>query len=125
MRKKTEKQRLIEECVSLATQLKLAEHPSCVFCGKTATTCHHFVRQSRSNFLRCNPKNLIPVCQKCHAKIHIGQEEQIMTLRLRNMFGKRWSDEMEAGRQKTIKSDIYYWKKMKILLTEKANQLIK
>jgi len=118
MKKTSPKQKLINECVALATAIKLCEFPKCVFCNQPAITCHHFIRQSRSNYLRCNPKNLIPICQKCHARIHLGQEEQIMTLQLRNMYGKKWADEMETGRHKIIKGDIFCWKKMKILLED-------
>ena len=114
----TKKQKLKMECVKIATQKKLAKHPYCVFCGKKATTCHHFIRQSRSNYLRCDDRNLIPICQKCHYRLHNGYES-VMTLILRKKLGDEWADSLIRDSRKTIKDNLTYWRKMKDKLLKK------
>ena len=110
---KTPKQKLKEECVKIATAKKLEEHPRCMFCNQQANTCHHFIRQSRSNYLRCDSRNLIPICQKCHARIHVGQMEAVMTLQLRGMLGDEWANSLIKDSQKTIKGTMKYWRDLK------------
>ena len=105
---KTPKQKLKEECVKIATQKKLEEHPQCMFCNQEANTCHHFIRQSRSNYLRCDSRNLIPICQSCHCRLHNGFES-IMSLQLRKMLGDEWADGLIEDSRKTIKDTLKHW----------------
>lgn len=114
--KKTPKQKLIEECVALAIKICILTNPKCEICGCPAETAHHFIRQSRSNHLRCDQKNLIPICQKDHARIHIGQAEGTITLQIRKNRGSAWENYIFKNEHVSIKSDMFYWKKMKILL---------
>ena len=115
--KKSKKQKLKEECIKIASDKKLEEHPKCMFCNLPAICCHHFVRQSRSNYLRCEPKNLIPICKKCHFKLHNGYEA-MMTLELVKIFGNKWAEDLMRDSRKTIKDDIPYWEKLKIKLNK-------
>lgn len=119
--KKTKKQKLKEECVKIATEIKLKEHPHCVFCVSTASTCHHLIRQSRSNYLRCDPRNLIPICQKCHHLFHNGGYAELMTLQLVKMYGPEWHEGLLRDGRKTISDTITYWKKLKEELTNLNN----
>jgi len=123
MKKKTEKQKLIDECVNLAIKICLAQKPRCEFCLNPAQTAHHIIHQARSNFLRCDQKNLVSVCGSCHASIHIGQNEGIKNLQLTKMRGSAWRNYILANERKKIKNDMFYWKKMKILLESELNSL--
>ena len=124
MKKLSKLQRLINECVSLAIKICLKLKPKCEFCGNPAITAHHFIHQARSNYLKCDQKNLVSVCGSCHGSIHIGNMESLMGLRLRRMRGKAWENYILKGTQITIKSDFPHWNKMKILLNNKFKQLL-
>jgi len=113
MKKKTPKQKLKELCVAIATNKKLEEFPRCVFCGKPAITCHHLIRQSRSNYLRCDPRNLIPICPKCHHLFHNGGYAELMTLQLVKLYGKEWHEGLLRDGRKTIDDTMKYWKELK------------
>ena len=117
MKRISKKQKLKIECVKLATEKKLLEHPRCMFCNDKSTTAHHFIRQSRSNYLKCDKRNLIPVCAKCHFRLHNGYE-QIMSLQLRKLLGDEWAEGIIKDSRITIKDNLGYWKKIKELLTE-------
>jgi len=120
--KKSKKQKLKEQCVALATKIKLIESPYCLFCGKKAHTAHHFIHQSRSNHLRCDPRNLIPICKSCHYKLHQGYE-QIFTGILIKKLGQKWFDDLERDSQIKIKDNLGYWQELKADLEKKLAQL--
>src|SRR3990167_5235560 len=101
--------RLKIKAVKIATAKKLEKNPFCVFCGMKATTAHHFIRQSRSNFLRVDMDNLIPICAKGHMKLHSGYE-QIMTGELIKKYGINWFDRLQQDSNVTIKDNKTYWK---------------
>ena len=105
---KSKKQKLKEKCVKLAMKLKLAKHPHCVFCGERATVAHHFIHQSRSNYLRCDERNLIPICKTCHYKLHNGYESVMAGLLIKK-YGQEWFDSLVRDSRKTIKDNIGYW----------------
>lgn len=125
MKKTTPLQKLINECVALSIKICLTLKPKCEFCGQPAITAHHFIHQARSNYLKCDQKNLVSVCGGCHGSIHIGNMESSMGLKLRKIRGKAWENYILKGTQQTIKSDFYYWEHMKIKLTIKLNSLTK
>ena len=106
--KKTKKQKLKEKCVKVATELKLKKYPFCVFCGRRASTCHHFMHQSRSNYLRTKLYNLIPICSSCHYKLHNGYES-LMTGELIKKLGWRWFKRVKKESNIKIKDTVGYW----------------
>ena len=108
MKKVSKIQRLINKCVKRASDIKLQQEPNCVFCGHEASTCHHFIHQSRSNFLRCDLRNLIPVCSRCHFRLHNGYE-QLMTGQLIKKYGQEWFDGLEADSHIQIRSNLGHW----------------
>lgn len=104
----TKLSRLKTKAVKLASDLNLKKNPYCAFCGKQATVSHHFIRQSRSNYLRCDERNLISICNKDHMRLHNGFES-VMALQLERYFGKEWRDGLIRDSNKTIKDGIKYW----------------
>lgn len=42
----------------------------CEICGREAVTVHHFIPKSRSEAVRYDIENGVPVCNGCHKKIH-------------------------------------------------------
>jgi len=112
MKTKSKKQKLKEKAVELATEKKLKQHPRCILCNNMAVTAHHFIRQSQSNYLRCDERNLIPICRKCHYLWHCGGKAEVMTLQLQQMLGDKWRDELIRDSVKTIKDTIEYWEEL-------------
>ena len=106
--KRTHLSKLKQQCVDIATENKLAVNPKCEFCGEKATTCHHVIRQSRSNYLRTCPANLIPICARCHMRLHSGYEA-LMTATLIEKYGLLWIQQLRADSVKTIKDNVSYW----------------
>lgn len=106
---KSKKRRLKEKAVKIATEQMLAEYPNCLLCPNKADTCHHFIRQSQSNYLRCDKRNLIPICQKCHYLWHHGGKAEVMTLRLVQRFGDEWRDGLIKDSTVRIKDTVGYW----------------
>ncbi len=105
---KSKKQKLKEKCVKIAIQIKLRDNPDCVFCGRKAATCHHFIHQSRSNYLRTKLFNLISICALCHYRLHSGYES-IMTGELINKYGWRWFEKLREESNVKIKDTLGYW----------------
>ncbi len=104
----TKLSRLKTKAVKLATAKKLEKYPYCTFCPSLANTCHHYIPQSRSNYLRCDERNLIPICQKCHYNIHSADANK-KGLILQKLKGDDWRDGLIQDSNKTIKDGIKYW----------------
>ena len=102
--------RLKKQCVELAMKQYLAEHPYCELCGAVAETCHHYIYQSQSNYLKCDERNLVAICNPCHCSIHVGHREQVAAAQLVRQRGYHWSYAMEADRHLKIKDNMEYWR---------------
>ena len=109
MKKISKLQRLINKCVARAIKLKLQDNPYCIFCGREAITAHHFIHQSRSNFLRCDSRNLISICARCHYKLH-SSYESLMSGQLIKIYGQDWFDGLEVDSHIQIRSNLGYWR---------------
>ena len=109
MAKKTPLARMKNKCVSLAIKLYVEDVQGCELCGKPATTAHHFIHQSQSNYLRCDKRNLVAICTKCHYKLHKYNEAEYGVC-IRNRRGEEWFTDLMFDRHKRIKDTIGYWK---------------
>ena len=101
--------RLKKQCVSLAMAIYIGEHPNCELCGGVAHTCHHFIHQGRSNYLRCDMRNLVAICQSCHCLLH-HSHEQVFAGRLIKQRGMKWFNAMEKDSHIKIKDNMEYWR---------------
>ena len=106
------KTRLKIKAVKLATAKKLEKEPYCMFCPNIANTAHHFIHQSQSNYLRCDERNLIPICQKCHFLWHTGNKSEVMTLQLVVILGDEWRDDLIKDSNIRIKDTVEYWENL-------------
>jgi len=90
-------------------------HPNCLCCGQPTSVAHHFIRKSKSNYLRYAVKNGIPLCVKCHYEIHSWREGELsglITLRK----GEEWFKDIVADKNKLVKlSNKWYEDKIKLL----------
>ena len=88
-----------ERCVE-----KWGEHCNC-YCGAQAISVHHFIAKSRSNHLRYDVKNGVPICRACHWTLHSSPD----TLKRRALEdtvikarGPIWLAYIEEGSRKLI-----------------------
>jgi len=44
----------------------------CEYCGERATHPHHYIPKSRCGIMRYDINNFVPLCAKCHYKIHFS-----------------------------------------------------
>jgi len=106
--KRSPLQKLKIKAVKLAIAEKLKSTPYCECCGKPAITAHHIVEQSRSNYLRCEQRNLMSVCWSCHFLVHnAGGAKVLGGVILKR--GKRWYNKLMADAQVRIRDNQGYW----------------
>ena len=115
MKTKKSKKRLIQEKADKMFQtwfMEQEENQKCESCGAPAVCGHHYFPKSIASELRYDPDNMIPICQKCHNKIH-GTRCSIdpnISKRILEKRGFKWNDELEEKRRnKTIKTSIGYY----------------
>jgi hypothetical protein len=71
---------------------------------------HHFFPKSTSSALRYNIKNGIPVCNKCHCRIHSSDDPTIIA-RILNHRGDEWFEELLSIKKNTfVKTSLEYYK---------------
>lgn len=103
--------KLAKKAEKKAIEKKLAEFPFCLVCGAKATTCHHYVPKSLSAYLRCDEKNLIPICNSCHFTHHTKGDPKIHET-IEEKMGKKWLKYINENRRKIIKNTVGYWKEI-------------
>lgn len=114
----------------LMQQIYTKKYPKCDICGKPTYCMHHFIEKSRSNRLRYEEENLIPVCQLCHSYIHnrtyfyprslnnVNRSYDYVDMIINKRGGKSWKDKMEKLGRETIKTNLSYYENI-IKLLEK------
>lgn len=88
--------------------------PRCEACGAKTQVGHHWIEKSRSNLLRYDLKNIIPLCNSCHTKIHnLFGSSVTGSLKIAEIIikkrGEEWKKEMERLATKTVKTGRGYW----------------
>ena len=92
--------------------------PQCEACGKPTQVMHHWIEKSRSSNLRYDWRNLIPLCNPCHAKIHNVFGNSIVgglniAEAIINKRGREWKEIMEIEGRKIIKVDRQHYENVK------------
>lgn len=96
MRKKSQKC-----CDDLCTPIAKKLSEKCILCNAPTEVGHHYVHKSKSLALRYDPENIIPLCCKCHYKLHYN--ESFYGGLIRQMRGEKWFKYLEAKKQITTK----------------------
>lgn len=106
--------KLRDQCDSKLTPIIKKQSPACESCGAHAEVAHHWIEKSRSNFLRYDLRNLIPLCHSCHAKIHnrfgnsvvggLDVAEIIIAKR-----GRAWKEDMDREHTTYVKVDRLFY----------------
>lgn len=67
----------------------------CLLCNEPVNCMHHFIHKSQSRKLRFEIKNAVPVCKKCHLRIH-ARNNPIdiwkMTEKMQEIWGQDWKE---------------------------------
>ncbi len=119
MKKVSELGKYRNRCDKLMQQIYTKKYPKCDVCGEPTNCMHHFVEKSRSNRLRYEEENLIPVCKRCHMFIHnrtgrfglnnIVRSYSTQDIIIEKRGGKKWKDKMEKLGRETIKVNKGYY----------------
>lgn len=102
--------KLQKDCDKLLTPICKKTTPFCEACGKATEVGHHWIEKSRSSYLRYDLRNIVALCNSCHAKIHnrfgnsvVGGLDVAQTIIKKR--GKTWKMQMDADQPKYIKVD--------------------
>jgi hypothetical protein len=81
----------------------------CLICGGEYSCMHHYFPKSTSSALRYNIKNGIPICHKCHCRIHQSDDPTINNLIVK-IKGQEWLTELELIKKTTsVKTSLEYY----------------
>lgn len=112
---------LRNKCDALLSPLMIGRHPKCLLCEKRTQVAHHHVHKSKSNRLRYELDNLIPLCNSCHFKLH--QNESYWASKVVEIRGMKWFKKIDTLKNEIIKTDrAFYITNMALLsqVKEKA-----
>lgn len=73
------------------------KNPICIVCGGQTSCGHHVVYKSQSNALRYSDINLVPLCSKCHTRLHFSGDPAILGTIIK-VKGLGWFDELQKER---------------------------
>jgi hypothetical protein len=99
---------------ALLTPLCKKNYPNCESCGQLTQVGHHWIEKSRSSFLRYDMRNLIALCNSCHAKIHNRFGNSVVggldvAEIIINKRGRAWKELMDAEHKTYQKVDRDYY----------------
>ena len=101
-------------CDKTLTPILRAIYPRCLLCGERTEVAHHFVHKSKSTRLRYEFSNLIPLCHKCHIRLHHNESYEAGRIIL--IKGIAWLKKINKMKQEFVKADwVWYQKQLKRL----------
>ncbi len=114
--KYTAKKKKTREMADKLFQILIVKmYPKCLCCGQKSTVAHHFIRKSKSNYLRYAVKNGIPLCQKCHYELHSWRDGELSG-QIALIKGDDWYQEIVGDKNKLVSTNLaWYQSKIKIL----------
>lgn len=93
---------------ALLTPIIKTMYPRCLLCGQPTQVAHHHVHKSQSTRLRYELDNLIPLCNKCHCALHVG-DESYHASRIVEIKGVGWFRKLEKMKHEIVKADVLYY----------------
>lgn len=82
-------------------------NPICIVCGGETSCGHHVVFKSQSNALRYSMTNLVPLCSKCHTRLHFSGDPAILGTIIKKK-GIKWFDQLQRERHQICKHTKQY-----------------
>jgi len=125
LRRRSKSKYYIDKADRAVQDFYRALHLKCEVCGAPAELVHHFIEKSKSNYLRFNGINLIPICRKCHFKHHNAGDATIHA-KIIQKRGQEWLNKIiELSRikrspfsNKELQEITKIYKNMKLLINE-------
>ncbi len=96
---------------SLLTPIIKMMYPRCMLCPAETQVAHHFVHKSKSTRLRYELDNLIPLCHKCHQRLH--HNESYEAGKIIQIKGLKWFNALEKLKNQVVKAD-WVWYSIQI-----------
>lgn len=116
---KSKTSQLQHKADSLLQTYITAKYPKCEVCGNPSQCGHHLVEKSRSNRLRYELSNLVPVCVRCHSKIHntifghsanrLLDSYNVLDEIFKRRGGKKWKDKLEQTGRELVKTNVGWY----------------
>lgn len=92
---------------ALLTPIIKAMFPLCTLCNCPTEVAHHHVHKSKSTRLRYELDNLIPLCQKCHIKLH--HNESYWASKVVEQRGVEWFRKISKLGEEIVKADVHFY----------------
>ena len=105
------KKRLRNKCDKKYQEIgrMMYEDKGCLICGGTYSCLHHFYPKSTASALRYNIKNGIPICVKCHCRVH-SSDDPTINLQIVEIRGKEWLRGLQSvKRNDFVKTSLKYY----------------
>jgi len=120
-KKKTEKQKLQAEADKLYQEFGRLANNGCLVCPGEYSCLHHYFPKSTSTALRYDLDNGIPICAKCHCKIHSNPSPETIN-DINHIKGEEWLQELTWKKQNIQVKPNVDWYKVQI---ETLQEMIK
>jgi 5-methylcytosine-specific restriction endonuclease McrA len=95
------------KCDKLLTPIVKAKNPRCLLCPSDTQVAHHHMKKSTSASCRYYLPNLIPLCHRCHMRLHA--DEILWAGRVIELKGIDWLRDLEEQKKKYVKTDVHYY----------------
>lgn len=89
-------------------------YPKCLLCphmtparSNETEVAHHHVHKSKSNSLRYELDNLIPLCHMCHMALH--HNESYWATKIVMLRGIDWATALDRKKNQIVKADRYWY----------------
>jgi|TARA_Y100000310_G_C20638702_1_gene792654 5-methylcytosine-specific restriction endonuclease McrA len=106
------------KCDRLLQEWGRRTYKKCLICDKKLSCLHHYWPKSKASALRYDKDNLIPICNGCHLMHHTGNPD--IHNKINEIKGNDWCIKLRRKKEKIIKPNIGYYKKI-IETYEKIN----
>lgn len=99
---RAEIRKLEKHCDALLQSKFTPLNPICIVCGGETSCMHHVIFKSQSNALRYSEINLVPLCSKCHTRLHFSGDPAILGTIIK-VKGIDWFDQLQRERHQICK----------------------
>jgi len=113
--------RLKKKCDKLYQEIGRKENKYCLVCCGKYSCLHHYFPKSISSNLRYDLENGIPICVKCHYKIHKVNDPRI-NRNILKFKGDEWHKRLTKKARIKVKSSLTYYKKVEENLKSKLKK---
>lgn len=95
----------------LLTPYIISKHPHCLLkapnCAYYTQVAHHHVHKSKSNRLRYEESNLIPLCHHCHIVLH--NNESYWASKIIETKGIEWFQNLDRMKNEIVKTNASFY----------------